>query len=165
MFAHCFDLQLRHSARYSKISRFPAGCMYRPESRSRSLHTPHIEIQDCTMTQTRSTRCASTISTRKTSTVAPALSIRRFQTMYFLTEFTLGALCIATSFYARKTNSPNSPGRWFASAGMKLVLINLLERYEIRFEKGKSKPRGISFQASFTPNMTAKIQLRRRRDS
>ncbi|KAL0632171.1 hypothetical protein Q9L58_008964 [Maublancomyces gigas] len=57
------------------------------------------------------------------------------------------------------------PGRWFASAGMKLVLINLLERYEIRFEKGKSKPRGISFQASFTPNMTAKIQLRRRRDS
>lgn len=48
---------------------------------------------------------------------------------------------------------------------MKLVLINLLERYEIRLENGKSKPRGISFQAAFTPNMTAKIQLRRRKDS
>lgn len=48
---------------------------------------------------------------------------------------------------------------------MKLVLINLLERYEIRFEEGASKPRGISFQASFTPNMTAKIQLRRRKSN
>lgn len=91
LFAHCFGLQLRLSARCSKILRFPAGCIYRPESRSRSLHMPHIEIQDCIMTQTRSTRCASTISARKTSALAPALSIPRFQTMYFLTEFTPGA--------------------------------------------------------------------------
>lgn len=68
-----------------------------------------------------------------------------------------------TALFIYRRLTPHSPGRWFAGAGMKLVLIKLLERYEIRFEEGRSKPRPISFQASFTPNMTAKIQLRRRK--
>lgn len=68
------------------------------------------------------------------------------------------------SFHLRNGKlTARSPGRWFAGAGMKVVLIKLLERYEIRLEGGGSKPRPISFQASFTPNMTAKIQLRRRK--
>lgn len=135
--------------------------MCRSEPRLRSLHTLHIEMHDCILTQTCSTRCVSTRNPGMPTT-ALALLTPRFRTMFFRTEFTSGTFYFTPSLHLQQTN-PNSPGRWFASAGMKLVLVNLLERYEIRFEEGTSNPRPISLQASFTPNMTAKIQLRKRR--
>ncbi|KAF8867032.1 cytochrome P450 [Acephala macrosclerotiorum] len=52
------------------------------------------------------------------------------------------------------------PGRWFASYEIKLIIIKLLERYEVALNEGEGRPKTIVFQAQQVPNPTAKIRFR-----
>ena len=58
------------------------------------------------------------------------------------------------------------PGRFLAGNEIKVILFWLLRRYEIRAPEAQGeRPRATSFGMEVSPDMTAKMQFRRRRDS
>lgn len=55
------------------------------------------------------------------------------------------------------------PGRFFAASSIKVILINLLLRYEVRLEGGTTKrPANLPAHEYIFPNPWAKIELRER---
>lgn len=62
------------------------------------------------------------------------------------------------------------PGRFFASAEIKIVLIELLRFWEFRFKgdlEGKGgeekRPKNTEFQLGVSPNVKAEVEFRRRK--
>ena len=56
------------------------------------------------------------------------------------------------------------PGRFYASCELKLMLIELFMRYEVKFEDGADgkRPKDACHDFSVIPNMEAKIMLKRK---
>lgn len=54
------------------------------------------------------------------------------------------------------------PGRWFASYEIKLILITLMSRFDIKLKKGESRPRNFVFQTMNSPDPAAEILFRSR---
>lgn len=60
----------------------------------------------------------------------------------------------------------HSPGRWMASALMKLVFAHVLLHFEILPESaGEPVPGSLSFEEFYVPNFGLKMRLRRREKS
>ncbi|KAG4442146.1 hypothetical protein IFR05_002359 [Cadophora sp. M221] len=55
------------------------------------------------------------------------------------------------------------PGRWYASAEIKLIIISLLSRYDIKLKEGESRPESIKFQHRNAPDPKAQVLIRERR--
>ena len=55
------------------------------------------------------------------------------------------------------------PGRFMGSAVSKLVLIGLLQRYDLSVREGEGRPENLGFADSCFPNPKAKILIRDRR--
>ncbi len=49
------------------------------------------------------------------------------------------------------------PGRWFASHLVKLVLVALLARYELKLKEGEGRPKSVVFQINQFPDTKAEI--------
>ncbi|RYP42178.1 hypothetical protein DL768_010386 [Monosporascus sp. mg162] len=57
------------------------------------------------------------------------------------------------------------PGRFFATNTLKILLVHLLMKYDFQFPPGAGKPHRIIFpNGSTTPELTARIQFRRRQE-
>ena len=57
------------------------------------------------------------------------------------------------------------PGRWYASAMIKLILGNLLEKYDFRFPDGQStRPPNLYNDGVMTPNPKQVVMFRRREE-
>jgi ent-kaurene oxidase len=54
------------------------------------------------------------------------------------------------------------PGRWFASHEIKLILVTLLSKFDIKLKEGESRPKNFTFQTMNSPNPTAEILFRNR---
>jgi cytochrome P450 len=53
------------------------------------------------------------------------------------------------------------PGRWFASAELKLILVNLILQYDMKTKDG-IRPKGILFQNQYMPNPMVPVLFKRR---
>ena len=54
------------------------------------------------------------------------------------------------------------PGRWFADAEIKMILVHMLLEFDFRFPDGKSRPESLEFETQNLPDRTATILLKRR---
>ena len=54
------------------------------------------------------------------------------------------------------------PGRWFASYEIKLILIILLSKFDIKLKEGETRPKNFIFQTANSPNPAAEILFRSR---
>lgn len=54
------------------------------------------------------------------------------------------------------------PGRWFAEAEIKLILINLLQGYDLKFPTGKGRPGSQQFETQNLPDTSATVMLKKR---
>ena len=54
------------------------------------------------------------------------------------------------------------PGRWFADAEIKMILVHFLLEYDFKFLEGKSRPESLEFETQNLPDKTAMIMLKRR---
>ena len=54
------------------------------------------------------------------------------------------------------------PGRWFADAEIKMILVHLLMEYDFEFPAGKSRPGSMEFETQNLPDKTATVMLKRR---
>lgn len=52
------------------------------------------------------------------------------------------------------------PGRWLVDVEMKLVLIEWLQKYDMKFEDGKTRPPNTMHDFSSTPNPMESILIR-----
>lgn len=56
------------------------------------------------------------------------------------------------------------PGRFFAGNEIKLIMIELLTKYDIKFEDSRKKrPANLAFETQLIPNRHAKVLVRKRR--
>lgn len=55
------------------------------------------------------------------------------------------------------------PGRWLATYQIKLILANLLDRYEMKLKDGEGRPKPINFQTNQLPDPKAEILFRNRK--
>lgn len=55
------------------------------------------------------------------------------------------------------------PGRFFASNEIKITLLHLLTKYDLKFPEGQRKPRCLERAVSMAPNPDSKIMIRRRK--
>ena len=53
------------------------------------------------------------------------------------------------------------PGRWFADAEIKVILIHLLAGYEVRLPDGKPRPASIEYETQNLPDRSATVMIRR----
>lgn len=56
------------------------------------------------------------------------------------------------------------PGRWFASAEIKMILAGLLLNYDFKFKDGESRPKNILAESQSIPNPMTEILLKKRLD-
>ena len=56
------------------------------------------------------------------------------------------------------------PGRWFASHLVKMVLVALLARYELKLKEGEGRPKSIVFQINQFPDTKAEILFKNKND-
>ncbi|KAE9363515.1 cytochrome P450 [Stipitochalara longipes BDJ] len=54
------------------------------------------------------------------------------------------------------------PGRWFASYEIKLILITLMSKFDIKLKQGEGRPKNFVFQTMNSPNPAAEILFRSR---
>ena len=54
------------------------------------------------------------------------------------------------------------PGKWFASYEIKLILTNLLSKFDTKLKEGDSQPRNFIFQTMNNPNPAAEMPFRTR---
>lgn len=54
------------------------------------------------------------------------------------------------------------PGRWFAEAEIKVILIHLLTAYDIRFPDGKDRPASQQFETQNLPDRNATVMIKER---
>jgi cytochrome P450 len=54
------------------------------------------------------------------------------------------------------------PGRWFASAEIKMVLAELILEYDFKLKEGEGKPKSLNRQYQNMPNPTAQLLFKRR---
>ena len=54
------------------------------------------------------------------------------------------------------------PGRWFADAEIKMIIIHLLLNFDFQFPKGQERPISLQFETQNLPNKTVSIMLKKR---
>ena len=54
------------------------------------------------------------------------------------------------------------PGRWFASHQAKLVVVTIIDRYELKLKDGEGRPKGSLFQTNQLPDVKAEILFRKK---
>ena len=54
------------------------------------------------------------------------------------------------------------PGRWFADAEIKIIVIHLLLEFDFRFPDGKERPKSLEFETQNLPDREAGVLLRKR---
>ncbi|KAH6721744.1 cytochrome P450 [Leptodontidium sp. MPI-SDFR-AT-0119] len=54
------------------------------------------------------------------------------------------------------------PGRWYASAEIKLIIVSLLSKYDIKLKEGEKRPESIKFQHRNAPDPKAQVLIRER---
>ncbi|KAH7357234.1 cytochrome P450 [Rhexocercosporidium sp. MPI-PUGE-AT-0058] len=54
------------------------------------------------------------------------------------------------------------PGRWYASAEIKLIIVSLLSKYDIKLRDGETRPESIKFQHRNVPDPKAQVLFRKR---
>ena len=54
------------------------------------------------------------------------------------------------------------PGRWFAEAEIKMILVHVLLEYDFKFLEGKGRPVSLEFETQNLPDKTATVLLRQR---
>ena len=55
------------------------------------------------------------------------------------------------------------PGRWFADAEIKIIVIRFILGFDLRFPGGKERPKSLVFETQNLPDGEAGVLLRRRR--
>ncbi|KAI1500520.1 cytochrome P450 monooxygenase [Biscogniauxia marginata] len=57
------------------------------------------------------------------------------------------------------------PGRFFASNEIKIILIHLLLRYELRYPEGQGRPQNLSVDENIYPDPSARVLIRARQEA
>lgn len=55
------------------------------------------------------------------------------------------------------------PGRFFAANQIKIILVHILQHYDIRMEKGTGRPKNIMFEVNVVADPTAKVLFKKLR--
>ncbi|KAL2072977.1 hypothetical protein VTL71DRAFT_10301 [Oculimacula yallundae] len=55
------------------------------------------------------------------------------------------------------------PGRWYATSEIKLIVVNLLSKYDLKLRDGEKRPESIRFQHRNAPDPKAQVLFRERR--
>ena len=54
------------------------------------------------------------------------------------------------------------PGRWFADAEIKVIVIYMVQHFDMRFGDGYDRPKSMEFETQNLPDRSATVWLKRR---